>query len=72
MVVQTRAQKLKAQQQKTNMEETNTYENPWPIETIRSSRQSMDDEPTKVEIKKAMKDPRFQKTMKMIINLDKE
>ena len=32
----------------------------------------MDDEPTEAEIKKAMKYPRFQKIMKIILNLDKE
>ena len=39
---------------------------------VKLHQYSMDYEPTKKEIKEAMKEPRFQKTMDRILNLDKE
>ena len=58
------------------MEKSHDQKNPWPpeesIKMHNIPQNSMDDEPTKKEIKEAMKDPRFQNKMDRILNLDKE
>ena len=73
MVVQTRAQKLKAQQQQENMDKSSDNVNPWPkAQPIKMSWYPMYDEPIEEDIREAMKDSRFQKTMERILGLDKE
>ena len=58
------------------MEKSHDQKNLWPpeesVKMHKTPQNSIDDEPTEKDIKKAMKDPKFQKIMDKILNLDKE
>ena len=58
------------------MEKSHDQKSPWSTEEStkmqRTPQSFMDDEITEKDIKEAMKDPRFQKTMDKILSLDKE